>query len=323
MFIKIQQTQSKLKNTFEIYYGDVLKYFAGTPWMKLSMPFDLQNKRDNVMTDISGNIEFTSHWIDKIPFEIYAKRISNIAKVFTGGVQVGAITEIYDKERISSGRFYHTTLKLGIGDNKDNIEWGDERITGYSKDSGRSHHVSLYIGDIQIGQLVKPLSVINNLDVYYLFLLDEYNRFAKVLSFFAIYYDRQHYNRAGEIAIYKKEYHIAYSFDRNDKYYQPSWIRNNFDLEKIAPEYIPFDVINKKYDTSKTYFKFLGLLFGFFILVFVILFIIFSYMKWLGLDVFDENSIIARLIITVLAVSSGIVFICAVVFGIKMQRKNI
>ena len=82
--------------------------------------------------------------------------------------------------------------------------------------------------DHQIGQITKPLIVTNNLDKYYIHLLDEAIDLLPILSFFVVYYDYLKFNNSGEFVKYKKEIKREYTYNKNNRFYNPNWLKENF-----------------------------------------------------------------------------------------------
>jgi hypothetical protein len=243
MIIQVEQVKSSLKNKFNIKVNNELKYLAGTPWMKLSLPFDIDETRRSVITDLDNNIKLLTSFnvIDNLK-----RTLPNIVKFATGQVQQGNLTTLIDESNNVVGGFYKTSQGVGLTENKLVIEYNNELIIGYTKSVGKTENISLYKDNIQIGQIVKNLDVVNNLDNYYIFLLDDYSNLELVLSFFTIYFDYKNYNNSGEV-FYGKKYSVQYTISKTDNYYNPLWIRNNFDLENLASFYIELDKKNQKY----------------------------------------------------------------------------
>lgn len=102
---------------------------------------------------------------------------------------------------------------------------------GYSIDKGKRNIVSLYDENIQIAQITKPLTVIENLDIYFLHIKEDFTSLIPVLSFFTIYYDYRKYNNAGEFTKNSVEISVSYSYDKNNSKYNPNWILEEFGQE--------------------------------------------------------------------------------------------
>ena len=54
------------------------------------------------------------------------------------------------------------------------IEYKDYVLKCFDVSVGKTRNISIYNEEGQIAEIVKPLSTTNNLDYYYLFLLDKY-----------------------------------------------------------------------------------------------------------------------------------------------------
>ena len=97
MIIKVEQTKSNLKNKFEIKVNNELKYLAGTPWMNITMPLNIDNIRHCIISKTDDSICYTTSY-DII------ENVSNTAVpmkwVFTGQ-QKSLIFNIFDSENIS------------------------------------------------------------------------------------------------------------------------------------------------------------------------------------------------------------------------------
>jgi hypothetical protein len=212
----------------------------------LELPFQRGKLRNNTLTDAHDNVELVSHYREQ--GRSLAKNILDSKAPINAGEKRRSVTSILDSEQNLHAEFYSIRHETGKVD-REIIECFGEVITGYDHAAGKSRCISLYLNDIQIGQIVKPLDIVNNLDFYYIFLLDEYSRFARILAFFTVCFDSKYYSRHGEVFIGKK-YMQSYTFGGDDKNYNKnyneSWIRDNFDLERVAPEYIAYDAMNQK-----------------------------------------------------------------------------
>jgi len=227
MIIKVEQTKSNIKNKFEIKVNNELKYLAGTPWMYITMPLDIDNIRRCIITKTDESICYiTSYNI--------IENISNSAIpmkwVFTGE-QKSLIFNIFNSENNVSAKFYKLTN--GFLDTKYIIEYSNYTLKCYDISIGKTRNISIYKDDFQIAEIVKPLSASNNLDNYYIFLLDEYSDLETILSFFTVFFDYQNYSNSGQAVAYKKEVKIRYTYDKNNKFYDENWILNHFNKEDV------------------------------------------------------------------------------------------
>ena len=92
MIIKIEQTNANFKNKFEVKVNNGLKYLAGTPWMNMNLPLDIENTRRCIMTTIDENICYTTSYniIENI-----SNTVIPMKWMFTGE-QKSNIFNIYD-----------------------------------------------------------------------------------------------------------------------------------------------------------------------------------------------------------------------------------
>ncbi len=56
MIIKVEQTKSNLKSKFEVKVNNELKYLAGTPWLDINVPLDIDNIMACIITKIDESI---------------------------------------------------------------------------------------------------------------------------------------------------------------------------------------------------------------------------------------------------------------------------
>ncbi|MDR0978773.1 MAG: hypothetical protein LBL91_02380 [Lachnospiraceae bacterium] len=227
MIIKVEQTESNLKSKFEIRVNNVLKYFAGSPWMKIDVPLDVDEVRRCIITDLNENICYATSYN-------VGENVANDAipmKWAITGSQKTSIYKVIDKENNLCGKFYR--LINGIIDTKYVIEYNDETFICYSKSVGKTRNIFVYKDDVQVAEIVKPLSTVNNLDNYYIYLLDNYSYLETIISFFTIYFDYKNYANSGEIVKGKTEVGFSYTYDKNNKFYDKNWISNNFNKEDV------------------------------------------------------------------------------------------
>ena len=227
MIIKVEQTKSNLKNKFDIKVNNELKYLAGTPWMNIDVPLNVDNISKCIITKTDESICCVSSYN-------IMENISNAAIpmkwVFTGE-QKSLIFNIFDAQNNICGKFYKLTN--GFLDTKYVIEYGNYTLKSYDISVGKTRNISIYKDDLQIAEILKPLSVSDNLDYYYLFLLDEYSDLEIILSFFTVFFDYQNYSNNGEVVSNKKEVSISYTYDKNNKFYDKNWIENNFNKKEV------------------------------------------------------------------------------------------
>lgn len=221
MLVTIEQTKSNFENLFDISSGGQTLFHARAPWMKVSVPFNADNVRKLTFFDAAGETLYTTRYsiIDNtleeaVPFKYLLTKEQRFGQF-----------EIIGKDG-REGAFY--TLQNGMFERKFCIEHRGDVYFGYSMDNGRNNIVSIYAGETQIAQITKPLTVIENLDIYYLHLKEDYRSMIPLLAFFTVYYDYRKYNNSGEITKNSVEISVGYSFDKNNSKYDPNWIAQEF-----------------------------------------------------------------------------------------------
>ncbi len=268
MIIKVEQTKSNLKNRFEIKVNNELKYLAGTPWMNIDMPLNIDYKRECIITKADESICYVTSYN-------VMENISNTAipmKWAFTGKQRDTIFYILDNKCNICGRFYKLTN--GFLDTKYVIEYENFALKGYDISVGKTRNILIYKDDMQIAEIVKPLNVSNNLDCYYLFLLDEYSKLETILSFFTVFFDYRNYSNSGEGVISKEEVSVRYTYDKNNKFYDKNWISNHFNKEEV--DLINNQILEDRKNTANSIKKQAKYILLFFVLCWLILFIVFG-----------------------------------------------
>lgn len=273
MIIKVEQTKSNLKNKFEIKMNDELKYLAGTPWLNISLPLNIENTRHCIITKTDESICYTTSY-DII------ENVSNTAipmKWAFTGEQKSHIFNIYDNENNICGKFYKLTN--GFLDTKYAIEYKNYTLKSYDISVGKTRNISIYNEECQIAEIIKPMHSSNNLDYYYLFLLDQYSDLEIILSFFTIFFDYQNYSNEGEIVGYKDEVNIRYTYDKNNKFYDKNWIVNHFNKEEI--DKINNQIFEDRKNTTNSIKKQAKYIISFIVFGWLILFIVFGILYYI------------------------------------------
>lgn len=244
MIIKVEQTKSNLKNKFEIKVNNELKYLAGSPWMDMSVPLDIDKVRPCIITKTDETICYiTSYNI----IENIKNTVIPMKWVFTGE-QKSIIYNIFDNENNICGKFYKLTN--GFLNTKYVIEYGNYTLKSYDISVGKTRNILIYKDDLQIAEIIKPLSVSDNLDYYYIFLLDEYRNLETILSFFTIFFDYQIYSNSGQVVAHKEEVQIMHTYDKNNKFYDKNWISNHFSKEDV--ELINSQILQDRKNTTNS-----------------------------------------------------------------------
>ncbi|MBE5813335.1 MAG: hypothetical protein E7314_06790 [Clostridiales bacterium] len=252
MIIKVKQVEFYGKNRFEIKVNDKLKYFAGTPWLNIEAPLEVDNVRRCLITTADEKICYKSSYG-------VVENISNTAipmKWAITGEQKSRIFDICDANNNAVGKFYK--LKNGFLDTKYIIEYGQHVLTSYDISVGTTRNILIYKDDSQIAEIVKPLAVSNNLDSYYIFLLDEFSDLELILSFCTVLLDYENYFNGGQVLMNKKEVKIRYTYDKTNKFYDKHWIENHFNKEDVLLIYEKIQKDRKEnIESIKKYGKFI------------------------------------------------------------------
>jgi len=224
MIIKVEKTQSRLKNKLEIRVNNELKYLAVTPGFHTKLPLSGGNARRCLITGLDESIYYsTTHSA--------VENIANAAIPLQWAItekQKISLYNIVDQENNVCGKFY--TLINGYLDVKDIIEYRNETFKGYCANIGAIQYISIYKDDVQIAEIVKPLYVINDLDYYYIYLLDQYSNLEVLFSFFTVLFDFREYNNTGRR---RRTAATRYIGNKNNKFYDRNWIANHFNVEDV------------------------------------------------------------------------------------------
>ncbi|WP_243134605.1 hypothetical protein [Murimonas intestini] len=62
MLVKIQQTKSNFENIFEVSSNGQVLFNAKAPWLKISAPFNMENLRKLVFSDVNGTTLYTTRY---------------------------------------------------------------------------------------------------------------------------------------------------------------------------------------------------------------------------------------------------------------------
>lgn len=224
MLITIKQTNANFNQSFEISRDGTPLYYANTPWLNISAPFHAENVRKMTFSDTEGTEVYHTRYSisdnlreEMVPFKYLTKKGQKLNRYEIEG-QYGV-----------KGAFY--TKQDGFFDSKFCIEYQGHMFLGYDIEKGQRNVIPIYDGDRQIAQITKPLASINNLDLYYLHLKDEYQHLIPILSFFTIYIDYRKYGNRGQFVAKSSNVSWSYSYGKNNKKYNPAWISREFGQE--------------------------------------------------------------------------------------------
>lgn len=268
MLVTIQQVKSNFENLFEVSSDGKILFYAKAPWMKASLPFNAENLRELIFSNAAGECLYTTHYkfIDNvmeesIPFKYLLTKEQRFGQF-----------EIVSKKG-SEGTFY--IMQNGLFDSKFCIEHMGKVFLGYSLDRGRNNYVSIYDGDKQIAQITKPLTVVDNLDIYFLHIKDEYVPIVPILSFFTVYYDYRKYNNSGELTKKSVEIVTSYTYGKNNDKYNSNWIAEEFG-QQVSDELNQTlgKLMEQSSAQTKKIVKIVGIIFLVLILLAIILFVV-------------------------------------------------
>ena len=270
MLVTIQQTKSNTENLFEVTSNGQLLFQAKAPWMKISLPFNAEDLRELTFSNPAGEIVYTTRYrfIDNLVEELIPFKY-----LLTKGQRFGQV-EIIGRNG-SEGSFY--VMQNGLFDSKFCIECMGNAYLGYSLDRGRNNYVSIYDDEKQIAQITKPLTVTDNLDVYFLHIKDEYASIIPVLSFFTVYYDYRKYNHSGELTKNTVQISNSYTYGKNNDKYNPNWIAKEFGQQAADELEQKLRKIREQGSAqAKKIVKLVGLAYLVLILLAIVLFVVFK-----------------------------------------------
>lgn len=189
------------------------------------VPFKITNNSSAILTEDGKNLYLVKYGYSYkvtnalMPKDlVYSKKQHNeVIEVLTGDNEVGA--KIYE-------------IKNGLMDNKYAISYQDHSYICYDKSLGKVSNISIYDGAKEIGTILVPLNVTN---AYYVFLLDEYKDLKNILALFSVTYRYLVYKNSHDAI--SEELLVEYTIDKNDKYYNENWVKDNFPKEEIVKIY--------------------------------------------------------------------------------------
>lgn len=222
MFICINQVIANGKNQFEINIDGTLKYCADTPWFSAGLPFGIENIKKLKFMNTDGEMIYTTDYSvventleSMIPFKYLFKEGQKFMQM-----------NILDKYNENRGSI--CTKMNGILESNLCFTFNNEVFLGYDVSKGKIRTISVYKDNLEIAQITKPLSVKDNLDNYYIHIIDEYSYIAEVISFFVIYFDYCNYRNSNQLVVHKNEVSVEYTYNKNNKFYNKSWIKEQF-----------------------------------------------------------------------------------------------
>lgn len=221
MIVQINQVNSFGNNEFQIIKDGQLLYKAQSSWMPMMV--DYANKL--TMTDCAGNKVFETNYN---VLENVGETIIPMKYLITGSQKFHQF-RIMDHNDMFVGAFYREVN--GLMDGKYYLQYQSQAMVVYRAALGSIEALSFYENDVQVGQMTKALSTVNNLDCYTLHFLPGYEQWLPILSFFTVYHDYIAHNNSGKIMVgYTKSIHYTYS--KNQDKYNPNFILDNFGAEE-------------------------------------------------------------------------------------------
>ena len=213
MIIKISQTASNIKQSYDIE-SENFYYSGDTGSISRLQSITLYNKENTIK-----GIYNISKWVNYIPFR-YLFGEANLTRVF----DIYKNDDIYGCIVFSKHGFLKSFYVIALN--------SGEIFHCYCRSKGSFDYVSIYQGDIQIALIETYLSVNDFKYTHKLYLLDDYNQFADMLSFFVLYYasytfaKRMHMSKG---SVSEK----SWSFSKYNDKYNPKWRETHFPNENF------------------------------------------------------------------------------------------
>ncbi len=213
MIVTISQTASNIKQAYNID-GDGFYFQGNCGRFSRFQKITLSNKNDSIM-----GIYSMSNWVNYIPFR-HLFGVANLTRAFRlykNNAPYGHI--VFSKHGFFKS-FYVIALNNG------------EILHCYPLSNGSFHYVSVYLGDKQIALLETHLYVTDFKYTHKLYLLDEYNKFGEVLSFFTLYYANYRFVRRFHMSI-GSFYERSWSRSKYRYKYDEAWRETHFPNENF------------------------------------------------------------------------------------------
>ncbi len=269
MVIDVKQNVSEKKNEFEILYNNKKIYNAILPFITILGSLDLEKLREIKVYDTNNNLKYKTNYnyIDNqleelVPMKYLVTESQKFYQLkFINQNDNDEISIFFERKEI--WKDYHV------------IKYKDIIYKCYSIEDGYIRHICIYKDDVQVAELLKPNVIIDGKDEYRIYLMDEYSYLKDSLSMFSLYLDRTEYN-SSYFKNNSKQISKKVSYSKVNKYYNPNWVKNNFNPEdyfnKINQE---VDKVNKEIRKRfKTLMTIIGIIFGIFIIITIILLVV-------------------------------------------------
>lgn len=213
MIITISQIASNIKQLYDIN-GENFYYSGKTGSINRLQSITLHNKENTIK-----GIYNISNWVNYIPFRhLFGKaNLTRVFDLYKNGTIYGSI--IFSKHGFFKS-FY--MIKLCSG----------EMFHCYYRSIGSFDYVSIYQCDTQIALIETYLTVNDYKYTHKLYLLNEYNQFADILSFFVLYYANYRFANRMHMSIgsYSEK---SWSISKYNDKYNPKWRETHFPNENF------------------------------------------------------------------------------------------
>lgn len=213
MIIKVSQTSSNIKQTYDIESENF--YFRGESGSISRLQNVVMSGKDLVIEGVYDIVKLK----ENIPFgHLFGKE--NITRCFC----IKYNEEKYGKIYFSKHGFMKSCYVVSP------LE--EEVLHCYSVSKGSFNYVCVYLGDKQIALIETYLCVNDYKYIHKIYLLDDYNKYAEILSFFTVYYSS--YNFAERLRMNKGSVNQkAWTISRYNNKYDSVWRDTHFPNENF------------------------------------------------------------------------------------------
>ena len=221
MRLQIKQTKANLAHEYAVSSEDRILYSAKASRVSRLLGCSLFDAGDHEI--LRASYDMALNLKNAVPFRWLAgsPKISKACKITAGEETEGAFA--LATEGLFRSRYV--------------IAFKDMALNGYAVSKGDANYVALFdaLKDKQVGLLVKPLDVDDNLDAYTLYLLDSAGCAPEALCLFVVYYDSWNYGNRAELAFGKREISREWTFSRYNRKYDPNWLAEHFPALHYVP----------------------------------------------------------------------------------------
>jgi hypothetical protein len=217
LIVDVRQVENNVRIRFDILHDGIVHSTGSCS--RLSSIFNIEMRTTEGALMLSAKFDPVAHIKSWLPLKrLWGEVRNNVYNVKdAGGTITGRIS------RVRKGLFtsYHT------------VEWLSDMLRIYSISLGDTDYNSVYLGDTQIGMVVKHSYVRNNLDSYKLYLLDRFASYADIMSLYMLYFDNHYHGHRDEIVIVKHEKSWGWTFSSTNRFFKKHWLKDNFGLQDI------------------------------------------------------------------------------------------